>query len=151
MAGWDEPEGRKLQNELVQVLQIESLICSSMARMGAVLSGQSCKLDFSVRGSADAAGSARNSPIDVGVLVLVEKHRGVNGRHSDNTLIQRYLYWESDATLRKGLQENPRVGSRSISRSTAAVKLASCAKPKCRINRKKRKIENLRLTHFVQR
>jgi hypothetical protein len=27
MAGCDEPEGHKLQNELAQVLQIESLIC----------------------------------------------------------------------------------------------------------------------------
>jgi hypothetical protein len=35
-------------------------------------------------------------------FVLVEQHRGVNGCNSDNTLIQRYLHWESDATLREG-------------------------------------------------
>ena len=43
---------------------------------------------------------------------------------------------ESDGTLR-GVEENPRVDPRSISPLDSAVKLASSAKPKCRVNRKK--------------
>jgi nucleoside-diphosphate-sugar epimerase len=31
--------------------------------------------------------------------------KGVNGRNSDNTLIQRYLHWEPDITLREGLEK----------------------------------------------
>ena len=31
--------------------------------------------------------------------------KGVNGRNSDNTLIQRYLHWEPDTTLREGLEK----------------------------------------------
>jgi GDP-D-mannose 3',5'-epimerase len=31
--------------------------------------------------------------------------KGVNGRNSDNTLIQRLLKWEPDTTLRQGLEE----------------------------------------------
>jgi GDP-D-mannose 3',5'-epimerase len=31
--------------------------------------------------------------------------KGVNGRNSDNTLIQRYLKWEPDTTLRAGLEK----------------------------------------------
>jgi GDP-D-mannose 3', 5'-epimerase len=31
--------------------------------------------------------------------------KGVNGRNSDNTLIQRYLHWEPDTTLRAGLEK----------------------------------------------
>lgn len=30
--------------------------------------------------------------------------KGVNGRNSDNTLIQKYLHWEPDTPLRKGLE-----------------------------------------------
>ena len=29
----------------------------------------------------------------------------MNGRNSDNTLIQRYLHWESNTTLREGLEK----------------------------------------------
>jgi nucleoside-diphosphate-sugar epimerase len=29
----------------------------------------------------------------------------VNGRNSDNTLIQSYLHWEPDTTLREGLEK----------------------------------------------
>ena len=31
--------------------------------------------------------------------------KGVNGRNSDNTLIQKYLHWEPDTTLRDGLEK----------------------------------------------
>ena len=31
--------------------------------------------------------------------------KGVNGRNSDNTLIQKYLNWEPDTTLRAGLEK----------------------------------------------
>ena len=31
--------------------------------------------------------------------------KGVNGRNSDNALIQRYLRWEPDTTLRAGLEK----------------------------------------------
>jgi nucleoside-diphosphate-sugar epimerase len=31
--------------------------------------------------------------------------KGVNGRNSDNTLIQKYLHWEPDTTLRHGLEK----------------------------------------------
>jgi GDP-D-mannose 3', 5'-epimerase len=31
--------------------------------------------------------------------------KGVNGRNSDNTLIQRYLHWQPDTTLRAGLEK----------------------------------------------
>ena len=31
--------------------------------------------------------------------------KGVNGRNSDNTLIQRLLKWEPDTTLRRGLEK----------------------------------------------
>jgi GDP-D-mannose 3',5'-epimerase len=31
--------------------------------------------------------------------------KGVNGRNSDNTLIQKYLNWEPDTTLRQGLEK----------------------------------------------
>jgi GDP-D-mannose 3', 5'-epimerase len=31
--------------------------------------------------------------------------KGVNGRNSDNTLIQRYLHWEPNTTLRAGLEK----------------------------------------------
>jgi GDP-D-mannose 3',5'-epimerase len=31
--------------------------------------------------------------------------KGVNGRNSDNTLIQKYLHWEPDTTLRAGLEK----------------------------------------------
>ncbi|MGA2427736.1 MAG: hypothetical protein ABSH13_04470 [Candidatus Acidiferrum sp.] len=29
----------------------------------------------------------------------------MNGRNSDNTLIQHYLHWEPDTTLREGLEK----------------------------------------------
>ena len=31
--------------------------------------------------------------------------KGVNGRNSDNTLIQKYLGWEPDTSLRAGLEK----------------------------------------------
>ena len=31
--------------------------------------------------------------------------KGVNGRNSDNTLIQKYLDWEPDTPLRAGLEK----------------------------------------------
>ena len=31
--------------------------------------------------------------------------KGVNGRNSDNTLIQKYLKWEPDTTLRPGIEK----------------------------------------------
>ena len=31
--------------------------------------------------------------------------KGVNGRNSDNALIQKYLHWEPDTTLRAGLEK----------------------------------------------
>ena len=31
--------------------------------------------------------------------------KGVNGRNSDNTLIQKYLNWEPDTSLRAGLEK----------------------------------------------
>jgi nucleoside-diphosphate-sugar epimerase len=31
--------------------------------------------------------------------------KGVNGRNSDNALIQKYLKWEPDTTLRAGLEK----------------------------------------------
>jgi nucleoside-diphosphate-sugar epimerase len=31
--------------------------------------------------------------------------KGVNGRNSDNALIQKYLQWEPDTTLRAGLEK----------------------------------------------
>jgi nucleoside-diphosphate-sugar epimerase len=34
--------------------------------------------------------------------------KGVNGRNSDNTLIQRYLHWEPDTLLRAGLEKTYR-------------------------------------------
>jgi len=34
--------------------------------------------------------------------------KGVNGRNSDNTLIQKYLNWEPDTTLRAGLEQTYR-------------------------------------------
>src|SRR5262245_20764743 len=34
--------------------------------------------------------------------------RGVNGRNSDNTLIQKYLHWEPDTSLRAGLEKTYR-------------------------------------------
>ena len=34
--------------------------------------------------------------------------KGVNGRNSDNTLIKKYLNWEPDTTLRKGLEKTYR-------------------------------------------
>jgi nucleoside-diphosphate-sugar epimerase len=34
--------------------------------------------------------------------------KGVNGRNSDNTLIQKYLYWEPDTSLRAGLEKTYR-------------------------------------------
>jgi hypothetical protein len=30
---------------------------------------------------------------------------GMNGRNSDNMLIQRYLHWEPDTRLREGLEK----------------------------------------------
>jgi nucleoside-diphosphate-sugar epimerase len=34
--------------------------------------------------------------------------KGVNGRNSDNTLIQKYLSWEPNTSLRSGLEETYR-------------------------------------------
>ena len=34
--------------------------------------------------------------------------KGVNGRNSDNTLIQKYLHWEPDTSLRSGLEKTYR-------------------------------------------
>jgi nucleoside-diphosphate-sugar epimerase len=34
--------------------------------------------------------------------------KGVNGRNSDNTLIQKYLDWEPDTPLRTGLEKTYR-------------------------------------------
>jgi len=34
--------------------------------------------------------------------------RGVNGRNSDNTLIQKYLHWEPNTSLRTGLEKTYR-------------------------------------------
>jgi nucleoside-diphosphate-sugar epimerase len=34
--------------------------------------------------------------------------KGVNGRNSDNTLIQKYLHWEPNTTLRNGLEKTYR-------------------------------------------
>jgi nucleoside-diphosphate-sugar epimerase len=34
--------------------------------------------------------------------------KGVNGRNSDNTLIQKYLSWEPDTSLRTGLEKTYR-------------------------------------------
>jgi len=34
--------------------------------------------------------------------------KGVNGRNSDNTLIQKYLNWEPDTSLRTGLEKTYR-------------------------------------------
>jgi nucleoside-diphosphate-sugar epimerase len=46
---------------------------------------------------------------DIAGIKLTRKYdlnapKGVNGRNSDNTLIQRYLHWEPDTTLRAGLE-----------------------------------------------
>ncbi|HWO27913.1 MAG TPA: NAD-dependent epimerase/dehydratase family protein [Candidatus Acidoferrum sp.] len=56
---------------------------------------------------------------------------GVNGRNSDNTLIQRYLGWEPDTALRKGLEKTYRWiydqylarerGEKGVVRETAAT------------------------------
>ena len=62
----------------------------------------------------------------------------MNRRNSDNTHIQRYLHWQPDTTLREGL-EKPTAGSTINISLHSAVKLASCAKPKCHANRKKRR------------
>jgi len=43
--------------------------------------------------------------IDVNVSSSQTGHHGVNGRNSDNILIQRYLYWEPDITLPEGLEK----------------------------------------------
>jgi nucleoside-diphosphate-sugar epimerase len=47
---------------------------------------------------------------DIAGIKLARKYdlnapKGVNGRNSDNTLIQRYLRWEPDTTLRAGLEK----------------------------------------------
>jgi nucleoside-diphosphate-sugar epimerase len=47
---------------------------------------------------------------DIAGIKLVRNYdlnapRGVNGRNSDNSLIQRYLHWEPDTTLRAGLEK----------------------------------------------
>src|SRR5271154_364919 len=47
---------------------------------------------------------------DIAGIKLTRKYdlnapKGVNGRNSDNTLIQRYLHWEPDTTLRAGLEK----------------------------------------------
>ena len=47
---------------------------------------------------------------DIAGIKLARKYdlnapKGVNGRNSDNTLIQRYLHWEPDTTLRAGLEK----------------------------------------------
>jgi nucleoside-diphosphate-sugar epimerase len=42
--------------------------------------------------------------IDVNVSSS-SRHQGVNGCISDNTLIQRYLHWQPDTTLREGLEK----------------------------------------------
>jgi nucleoside-diphosphate-sugar epimerase len=47
---------------------------------------------------------------DIAEIKLTRKYdvsapKGVNGRNSDNTLIQRYLHWEPDTTLRAGLEK----------------------------------------------
>jgi hypothetical protein len=43
--------------------------------------------------------------IDVNVSPSSRGHQGVNGRISDNTLIQRYLHWQPDTTLREELEK----------------------------------------------
>ena len=47
--------------------------------------------------------------------------KGVNGRNSDNTLIQKYLSWGPNTALRTGLKK-------SIARSTTSIWLAKEAK-----------------------
>jgi hypothetical protein len=52
--------------------------------------------------TSDAAGSARSPRIDVNVSSSQRGHEGVNGRNSDNTLIQRCLHWQPDTALGEG-------------------------------------------------
>jgi hypothetical protein len=71
----------------------------------------------------------RGNPFAERTQVLSRRrgHGGVNGRNSDNPLIQRYLHWEPDTTL----------GSKINISLDSAVKLASCTKTRCRSSRKK--------------
>jgi dTDP-D-glucose 4,6-dehydratase len=57
----------------------------------------------------------------------------MNGRNSDNTLIQRYLHWKPDTALREGLEKTYAWFTINISRDSA-VNPASCTKPKRRAN-----------------
>jgi hypothetical protein len=69
-------------------------------------------------------------------FVLVEQHRGVNGRkrqHTDSALFALGI----GCLAPRGVDENPHVDPRSISCSTARRSWRHARKPKYRVNRKK--------------
>jgi len=62
-------------------------------------SGEAVSINGLVDIVEDIAGIRLNRKYDLGAP------KGVNGRNSDNTLIQHYLHWEPDTTLREGLEK----------------------------------------------